>query len=83
MKPLTLTTLFFSLLIFSAFRAVVAAPKISGVVRNSDNSPASFASVLLLNSKDSSLVKGDVTNDKGEYQFDEVEKGDILFPVAF
>ncbi len=82
LKPLTLTTLFFSLLIFSAFRAVVAAPKISGVVRNSDNSPASFASVLLLNSKDSSLVKGDVTNDKGEYQFDEVVKGAYIISCS-
>jgi hypothetical protein len=43
--------------------------KISGIILNTQNQPLGDASVLLLNSKESSLVKGTVTSKKGEYLF--------------
>lgn len=50
----------------------------SGIVKDQKNKPLSYVTVLLLNSKDSSLVKGDYTNDKGEYKFEPVESGSYI-----
>ncbi|HMT36609.1 MAG TPA: carboxypeptidase-like regulatory domain-containing protein, partial [Chitinophagaceae bacterium] len=62
----------------SSFIAIGTPHHIAGVVTDKDKKPASFVSVLLLKSQDSSLVKGDVSNDKGEYQFDEVANGEYI-----
>ncbi|HEY9341630.1 MAG TPA: carboxypeptidase-like regulatory domain-containing protein, partial [Hanamia sp.] len=57
--------------------------KISGVVLSSQNQPLGDASVLLLNSKDSSLVKGTVTSKKGEYLFFKIPRGTYLIASSF
>lgn len=57
--------------------------KISGRVANTQNQPLADASVLLLHSKDSSLVKGNVTSKKGEYLFSNIPEGTYLIASSF
>lgn len=61
-----------------SFSFSVSAKSASGIVKDQKNKPLSYVTVLLLNSKDSSLVKGDYTNDKGEYKFEPVESGSYI-----
>jgi hypothetical protein len=49
--------------------------KIQGTVTTTNNKPVSNANVLLMNSKDSSLVKGVVTGLTGVYSFDRIPTG--------
>ncbi|MBK6818987.1 MAG: TonB-dependent receptor [Bacteroidetes bacterium] len=78
MKPYTFFLGLFTVMTLSSFIAIGTPHNIAGVVTDKDKKPASFVSVLLLKSQDSSLVKGDVSNDKGEYQFDEVANGEYI-----
>ncbi|GAB3926218.1 TonB-dependent receptor domain-containing protein [Larkinella terrae] len=48
---------------------------VSGSVRTADNKPLPYASVALLNARDSSLVKGAVSRETGAYTFDNVQPG--------
>jgi hypothetical protein len=57
------------------FATVTAQSKIRGVVRDIHGSPIAAATVLLLNSTDSILVKGTVTNSTGNYYFDNIGAG--------
>lgn len=54
------------------------APKITGTVIRTDKSPVEFATVILLNAKDSSLVKGAIATIEGKYEFDKVAPGKYL-----
>jgi iron complex outermembrane recepter protein len=47
-------------------------------VNDANNKPLSFVTVLLLKSIDSSLVKGDITNDKGLFSFEKIEYGNYI-----
>lgn len=55
-----------------------AGGNINGLVRDQKGKPLPDVTVLLLNSKDSSLVKGDISNDKGEFNFDMPAQGNYL-----
>ncbi|MCK6694641.1 MAG: TonB-dependent receptor [Thermoanaerobaculia bacterium] len=55
--------------------ASVAAQKIGGQIHQSDGAPAEFATVLLYNAADTTLVKGSVSNPQGEYEFENVAPG--------
>lgn len=68
--PLFLLCLSYSLQTYSQSR-------ISGKVE-SEGKPLSFANVLLLSAKDSSLVKGMITTEEGIYQMNGVKPGDYL-----
>lgn len=70
------TTLSLFLILITSLSAT--ATNISGVVKDNKSLPVSFATVMLLNSKDSSLVKGDVTDDKGIYKFEQIGNGSYL-----
>lgn len=48
---------------------------IKGIITDSSKAPVSFCAMTLLNAKDSSLVKGNVSNDKGEYIFESIKSG--------
>lgn len=60
----------------------VAQTSIYGKVVNAKNEPGVNASVLLLQSKDSSLVKAQVCNTDGTYTFDNVSDGDYLVSAS-
>ncbi|WP_421828787.1 outer membrane beta-barrel protein [Larkinella sp.] len=72
MKALYLS---FTLLIFYLPTATIAQTTLSGSVRTSDNKPLPYASVALLNARDSSLVKGAISRETGAYTFDNVRPG--------
>ena len=56
---------------------------ISGRVVDVNTQPISFANVVLLNSADSSLVKGTSTDHKGRYEFLSVIKGEYIIKTTF
>lgn len=72
------TKLYITLLLI--FIATVAAKaqgfKVTGVVQDLQGKPVEFATVSLLRATDSVIVKGTLTNDKGNYSFENVAKGD-------
>lgn len=73
----TLLTLCFSVFSFKAQSA-----NISGEVKNEKGKLLSHVAVLLLQSKDSSLVKGDYTNEAGVFKFENIENGTYLISVS-
>jgi iron complex outermembrane receptor protein len=66
------------ILFFSSFTLNVFSSTLKGVVQDQNNKPISFVTVMLLNSKDSTLVKGDVTDENGQFQFDQLSKGNYI-----
>jgi iron complex outermembrane recepter protein len=65
-------------ILFFAFLSIcnlVSAQKIQGKVLDSAGKPVEYASVILYQASDSSLVKGNATNEKGEYQLQNIEPG--------
>ena len=66
-------TLLFGVLLLCHLQNVVG--QIFGKLTTTDGQPVPFASVLLLNPGDSSLVKGVLTNEWGEYQIDKINPG--------
>jgi len=63
---------------FSSFAFKAITSTISGTVHDEKDLPLVHSTVLLLNSKDSGLVKGDITNEKGVYQFEQIENGSYI-----
>ncbi|MCF8448824.1 MAG: TonB-dependent receptor [Taibaiella sp.] len=61
--------------------AAILAGGISGRVTDDAGKPVIFASVLLLGSSDSALVKTELTNEKGEYHLTPVDDGTYLLKV--
>ncbi|HOZ51173.1 MAG TPA: TonB-dependent receptor [Chitinophagaceae bacterium] len=73
---------FLILISLSSFAAKKSSIEISGTIKDDKNSPIQFATILLLNSQDSSLVKGDLTDIKGEFNFDQVQEGSYLLSAT-
>ena len=67
--------LFFSLLIFCLATVAVAQTTLSGSVHTSDQKPLPFVSIALLNVRDSSLVRGAISTETGQYAFENVRPG--------
>jgi len=57
--------------------------KITGSVTTADHKPAEAATVSLLKSKDSSLVKISLTDKTGAYEFERLKKGNYFLRVVF
>lgn len=51
---------------------------IKGVIADSTQAPVSYCSMALMNSKDSSQVKGNISDSEGFYIFDKVKSGDYF-----
>ena len=49
--------------------------QITGIVKNTKNEPVPFVNVLLLNAKDSVLIKGAITNETGGFLIETVDIG--------
>ncbi len=69
------STISLFLLLFCLAFSTASAQKISGSVVQSDGTAAEFATVLLLNAADSTLVKGAVTDDAGKFEIENVASG--------
>lgn len=55
--------------------------QLNGNVVDQNEAPLAFVNVLVLNAIDSSLLKGDLTQDDGSYTFDNIEQGKYLIQV--
>lgn len=66
-----------------AMQVLPAQKKIHGFVNGIDNKPIVGANVLLLNGKDSSLVKGTVTQSSGVFNFENIEPGSYRLSISF
>ena len=71
----------FLLLSFISFSSIAGNAIISGKVLDQDKTLSSVA-VVLLNAKDSSWVKTELTDDKGQYTFSEVAIGNYLLSIS-
>jgi len=60
-----------------------AQSKLQGIILADKNHPIAEATVLLLNSKDSSLVKGSLTADGGRYMFEQIASGSYIVSASF
>ncbi len=56
--------------------------RITGTIFNAENKPLSKATVLLLNTTDSSLIKGSNSNDAGLFSFDKPSTGNYLVMIS-
>ncbi|MCW3105239.1 MAG: TonB-dependent receptor [Bacteroidetes bacterium] len=54
---------------------------IKGILADQQNNPIPFATVILKNSSDSSLYKGEITNEKGEFNFENIKEGSFFLQV--
>lgn len=72
------------LLILMSITGVFATAQnsIKGIVIDSTQSPIPFCAMALLNASDSSLVKGNVSNEKGEYVFENVKGGNYCIKFS-
>jgi iron complex outermembrane recepter protein len=78
-KIFTLTTAIFCI----ALQAMAQAPsKISGTVTDNKNNPLKAITISLLNAKDSSLVKADVTDAAGKFDIATTKAGDFLLKFS-
>lgn len=55
---------------------------VQGVVKDDKGVTLIHSTVMLLKSNDSSLVKGDITNDRGEFAFEQIESGSYLISTS-
>lgn len=90
MKTLTYKSILIILLIAATMiqsniaRAQSVKPnaRISGSVLDDQGKAMPFATIALLKAKDSSLVKGSITNDAGAYRFEHVALGNYVIRVT-
>jgi hypothetical protein len=61
----------------------VSSSQITGLVQDVNKEKVAFANVLILNPIDSSLVKGEMTDETGRYQFKDILAGQYLLSVSF
>ena len=78
-----ITRTFSFILALNAFNICTAQSNIHGRIFNSKNEPVTNASVLLLQSKDSSLIKAMVCNNAGIYSFTNIQDGSYLITTNF
>lgn len=85
---LGLTKIFYTMMLILTCTGVTlaqtkpATAKVSGSLIDVQNKPVSYATVSLLSAKDSSLVKGGLTDDAGNYSFDRVAQGSYLIKAT-
>lgn len=57
--------------------------KLNSKVFSENNKPLFGASVVLMNRTDSSLIKGTITDEKGEFIFKDIKQADFLINVSY
>lgn len=79
-KNFYLSLSLFFLFSISAFAKLT--PSVSGNVLDAKNSPAAFVNVILIHSADSAVVKADLSNESGNFLFENIEPGEYLVLVS-
>jgi outer membrane receptor protein involved in Fe transport len=74
--------LLFILILSSGLIQAADNATISGTIKDDKNSPLPYATVVLINSVDSSIVKGELTDDGGKYKFENISNGNYHVMVA-
>lgn len=84
MKPQTTFQVLFFIAAFTLFQAfeVHAQVTLTGTVLGENQSPLPSATVLLLHPEDSTLVKGNVTDEEGVYRFENLQPAAYLISVS-
>ena len=54
---------------------------IKGLVTDENKAPQLFATILLKNTSDSTLYKGEITNDRGEFSFENIKEGNYFLQI--
>lgn len=73
----------FALTFFLAsFTLLGAQSNLSGTIRDEKDQPVSFSNVLLLSSKDSTLIRGGVADENGHFEINNVASGAYMLRVA-
>ena len=71
------------LLLFVSVYSFAQSPIVSGKIIDEENGIVEFANVLLLKSIDSSLVKGQLSDEKGAFLFENVQPGNYIVNASF
>lgn len=77
----TIITCLFSLFTIFSASAQIETGKLSGKVFDEKQTSLSYASVSLLKAKDSTLIKGSITEDNGTYSFNDLSDGQYLIAI--
>jgi hypothetical protein len=78
-----ITLLFFLLAIFTRLSAQhYGKAMVDGYVQDEQQKAVDFANVLLLNPKDTTLIKGAITDSSGYFAFDELAEGSYLIQAT-
>lgn len=64
-------------------QALQAQTSIHGFVKSEDNKFIAGTSVLLLNAKDSALIKGTITPASGKFNFENIQPGNYIISASF
>ncbi|MEO7312218.1 MAG: outer membrane beta-barrel family protein [Chitinophagaceae bacterium] len=83
MTPRFFKTIISLILVTITSNSVNAQHVVSGRIVNSDLQPVPNANALLLNPKDSSLVKGTITNSTGQFSFQNIASGKYLLSYSY
>ena len=70
------------LALIGLFLPTLGFAQIQGAVRNENNQPVSFANVLLMNKKDSTVVTGLMASEEGTYNFTSFKPGTYIVGVS-
>jgi len=83
MKKLIPSILIFVICFFMlpAVHAQTGSGKLSGKVLDEKHANLSYASVSLLKAKDSTLIKGSITEDNGTYEFSNLADGEYIIAI--
>ncbi len=71
------------LVLFSAVVSVSAQQSIAGHLSDSNGKPVVDATVTLRTSADSVLKRGTVSNEKGEFEFGNIDKGNYILRITY
>jgi len=75
---------FYYLILFLVIPVILnAQTTISGTVSDQNNQPVEYATVALFATTDSTLVKGELTNPKGEFLIAQVSEGQYFIKISY
>ena len=82
MKTSTKVALLLFFVFFILTQSIFSQTQISGIINTDSGQPMPYVNVLLLSSKDSSLIKGEVSNENGAFEFNKLTQGNYLIMAS-